>query len=117
MISEDINKQGKLAKVGWIAKMEKKWELDSAWQVLIILLVFSLTGSTVVWLRKGLYFALGYDDTTPMWLKVITYLVFVFPSYQILILVYGWIFGQFDFFWKKEKKMLQRMRLMKKEKQ
>jgi len=29
--------------------------------------------------------------------------------YQILLLVYGFIFGQFRFFWEKEKKLVKRI--------
>jgi hypothetical protein len=42
--------------------------------------------------------------------------LFVFPAYQILILVYGFLLGQFDFFWQKEKKLLQRIGVLSKEK-
>ena len=34
--------------------------------------------------------------------------VATFVAYQFLLLGYGWIFGQFDFFWKMEKKILRR---------
>jgi len=33
----------------------------------------------------------------------------IFPFYQILIVLYGWLFGQFRFFWNFEKKMLSRL--------
>lgn len=100
--------------LGWLARLQSKWELSSVTQVLIVLLVFSLTGSTVVFLRKILFGWVGFDETTSMWLKTITYIAFVMPAYQVLLLGYGALFGQFQFFWSKEKKLLQRMRLMKK---
>jgi hypothetical protein len=90
----------------FLYKLKAKWGVDNIYQVLIILLVFSLTGSTVVFFRKSLFLALGFNEDTAFWIKTITYIAFIFPSYQILILVYGFIFGQFDFFWQKEKKML-----------
>ena len=99
---------------GWLARLQSKWELNSVAQVVIVLLVFSLTGSTVVFLRKALFAWVGFDEMTPWWIKTITYLVFVMPAYQVLLLAYGALFGQFQFFWNKEKKLLQRMRLMKK---
>lgn len=88
-----------------IEKLKIKWGLESVFQVIIVLLVFSITGSTVVYLRKFLFSVLGFDESTAMWLKTITYIVFVFPAYQFLILGYGALLGQFDFFWKKEKKL------------
>ena len=95
--------------LGWLAQLQSKWELNSITQVLIVLLVFSLTGSTVVFLRKALFGWVGFDETTSMWLKTITYIAFVMPAYQLLLLGYGALFGQFRFFWNKEKKLLQRM--------
>ncbi|MCU7371210.1 hypothetical protein PEC18_10130 [Paucibacter sp. O1-1] len=89
----------------WLGKMQEKWGLETTEQVLLVLAVFSLSGSSVVWLRKGLFYLLGYDETTPMWLKTIPYILFIFPTYQSLLLLYGFLLGQFSFFWEKEKKM------------
>ena len=96
-------------KTGFLGKLQDKWELNSAYQVIIVLLVFSLTGSTVVFLRKSLFGLIGFDETTNIWIKTITYIAFVMPAYQVLLLGYGALFGQFRFFWNKEKKMLQRI--------
>jgi len=38
-------------------------------------------------------------------------LVLIFPIYQVLLVLIGFIFGQFSFFWKFEKKMLERLKL------
>jgi hypothetical protein len=38
-------------------------------------------------------------------------LVLIFPIYQVLLVFIGAIFGQFSFFWKFEKKMLERLKL------
>ena len=89
----------------WMLKMQEKWGLETTRQVLAVLAVFTLSGSSVVWLRKGLFTLLGYDELTPIWLKTITYILFIFPTYQSLLLFYGFLFGQFSFFWEKEKKM------------
>ncbi len=93
-------------KKGLLYKLKEKWGVNSLWQVFVILLVFSLTGMTVVFLRKTFFHWFGFDENTPFWIKTITYLLLVFPSYQILILVYGTLLGQFSFFWEKEKKMI-----------
>jgi hypothetical protein len=63
----------------------------------MVLIVFSLTGMTVVLVRPLLFDLFGYTDQTPIWLKVITYLLLVFPMYQVLILLYGAVLGQFSF--------------------
>ena len=90
----------------FLQKLQVKWKLESIWQVVLVLVVFSLTGSTVVMLRKAFFGWIGFDETTSMWLKTITYILFVMPAYQVLLLAYGALLGQFQFFWQKEKKML-----------
>ncbi len=47
--------------LGWLARLQSKWALNSVAQVLIVLLVFSLTGSTVVLLRKALFGWVGFE--------------------------------------------------------
>lgn len=93
------------SKTPWTTRLQHKWGLENTLQVIAVLLTFTLAGSSVVWLRKGLFWLLGYDANTPFWLKTITYLLFIFPTYQTLLLLYGSLLGQFSFFWEKEKKM------------
>ena len=93
------------AKSDFLNRLKEKWELQSLMQVVAVLAVFTLTGSTVVLIRKFLFAAIVFDETTPFWLKTFTYLLFIMPFYQILLLFYGFMLGQFSFFWKKEKKL------------
>ncbi len=102
-------------KASFLYKLMNKWQVQSIGQVLLILLTFSLTGSTVVFIRKVLFNFIGFTEATPFWIKTVTYILFIFPAYQILILVYGTLLGQFKFFWEKEKKLLIRMKILKKE--
>lgn len=97
------------AKSGFLYKLKDKWGLQSLVQVVAVLAVFTLTGSTVVWIRKFLFEAIGFDEATPFWLKTITYLIFIMPFYQVLLLGYGFLLGQFSFFWEKEKKLGRRI--------
>ncbi|MFP4091797.1 MAG: DUF6787 family protein [Cyclobacteriaceae bacterium] len=109
MNQTNIKEEAIETKTGFLGRLQDKWELNSVYQVIIVLLVFSLTGSTVVFLRKILFGLIGFDETTSVWLKTITYIAFVMPAYQFLLLGYGALFGQFQFFWNKEKKMLKRI--------
>lgn len=92
-------------KSSFLEKMKQKWGLTSIFQVVLILIVFALTGMTVVWLRPIIFHVLGIDHANS-WIKTVCYLVLVFPLYQVLLLAYGFIFGQFSFFWEKEKKLM-----------
>lgn len=89
----------------FVEKLKIKWGLESIFQVIIVLLVFSVTGTTVVFLRKTLFGWLGFDVNTDFWIKTVAYILFMLPAYQILLLFYGSLFGQFEFFWNKEKKL------------
>ena len=89
----------------FLTKLQHKWGVESLFQVFLILLAFSLAGSSVVFFRKLLFNLLGYNSLTPFWLKTVTYIIFIFPTYQVLILLYGTLLGQFNFFWEKEKKL------------
>ena len=89
----------------FLERMKKKWGLTSIFQVVLIMVVFALTGMTVVWIRPIIFHILGVDHANG-WIKTVCYLILVFPLYQILLLVYGFMFGQFTFFWEKEKKLV-----------
>lgn len=95
-----------------LEKLKQRWGVQSGWQVLMILLVFAITGTSVMYLKKFLFGWIGIDDATPLYIRILLSVVVIFPLYQVLLLTYGWLFGQFSFFWKFEKKMLQRLRLM-----
>jgi len=93
-----------------LEKLKTKWGIESNLQIVIILVVFSLAGFTVVFLRKAYFNFLGFNDTTPFWIKTIAYLLFIFPAYQVTLLGYGTLLGQFHFFWAKEKAMFQSLK-------
>ena len=93
---------------GFIGKLQKRWGV-SASQVLVILLVFACTGFTVMFLKKPVV-ALFTENGEKSLLFSIIYYILILPVYNLILLVYGFIFGQFKFFWEFEKKMLNRIR-------
>jgi hypothetical protein len=101
-------------------KLKQRWGISSNWQILIILLVFGLTGSSSLFITTPVLEFLGLSRTSFgsdfLW-GGLSYqaikLVLIFPVYQILLVAYGWIFGQFRFFWQFEKNMFARMGLTK----
>ena len=104
--------------MNWIDRLQKKWNLKNTWQVLVILIVFACTGFTVMFLKQPLYDLAGITEATSAWIKVPYYLLTILPAYQLILLAYGFIFGQFRFFWAFEKRMLNHIgRLFMKNKQ
>ncbi|MTI88397.1 MAG: prolipoprotein diacylglyceryl transferase [Balneolaceae bacterium] len=93
-----------------IEKLKKRWNVDSLWQILTILFIFTISGMSVLYVRKFAFSVLGFTDTTPIWEKTIVWILVVFPSYQVLFLFYGFIFGQFDFAWEFEKNSMRRIK-------
>jgi len=91
--------------------LKRRWKIESNLQFLAILLVFSITGMSTLWVRKGVWFIFGIEPETAMWIKVLMYIFIIFPAYQLMQLLYGFLFGQFKFFWEFEKKMFRRIGL------
>ena len=92
----------------WIDKLQKRWGLKSVGQVIIILIVFAFTGTTVMLIKKPITSALFQEGQQSTWFTV-AYWILIFPIYNILLLAYGFVFGQFAFFWKYEKRFLNRL--------
>jgi len=89
-----------------------KWGIESNWQLFVILLVFSVTGYSSLIIAKPILALIGLSqEATNPWIYRPLRILLIFPFYQILIVLYGWLFGQFKFFWDFEKKMLRRMKL------
>jgi hypothetical protein len=91
-------------------RLKEKWNITSNFQLLIIFFVFSVTGSLALWAAKPLLGVLGVKkDLLSPWLFWPVRILIIFPTYQILIVIIGALFGQFKFFWAFEKKMLVRL--------
>lgn len=89
--------------------LKERWGLDSFWQVLVVLIVFAVTGMSVLYVRQFAFELLGIGEQTPFWLKTMAWLVVVLPSYQVLLLFFGFLFGQFDFVWRFEKRSVRKL--------
>ena len=95
-------------------KLKKRWNIKSNFQVIIILIVFAITGSTTVYVKQFIFNWIGITAQTPLLLKIPLYLIVILPTYNLLLLVYGFLFGQFRFFKNFIIKFFGRFRLSKK---
>lgn len=93
----------------WTQRLRARWGLESVFQVLMVLLVFSLTGMSVVLVKEPFFQLIGLTDETSTSLKTVIYIISIFPIYQVLLLFYALLLGQFSFFWAYEKKTLGRL--------
>ncbi|TXK70925.1 DUF6787 family protein [Mesonia sp. HuA40] len=99
-------------------KLKEHWGITSNFQLVIIFIVFGLTGSTAVYVAKPILDFLNLSrENFPdnfIWGGLLYYILrilLIFPVYQVLLIVLGSLFGQFKFFWAFEKKMLKRLGL------
>ncbi|MDZ4242694.1 MAG: DUF6787 family protein [Candidatus Omnitrophota bacterium] len=93
-----------------LERLKRKWGIESNRDVVMIFLVFSLAGMSVSFCRRPIFAFFGVTPQAPFWLKACIYLPFVFPLYQVSLIVFGSLLGQFRFFWEKEKQLLRGMR-------
>ncbi len=94
--------------MSWMQKLQARWKVKSIFQVVIILIVFACTGFTVLFLKRPLFNYLFVDGQIPAMASVIYYIL-ILPIYNIILLFYGFIFGQFHFFWNFEKRFFARI--------
>jgi hypothetical protein len=94
-------------------KLKQRWGLSSNWQIIAIIIVFSINGSLAVKVAGPVtnFFGLNAETTEPYALYLVLRILLMFPIYQLTLPLVGWVFGQFNFFWNFEKKMLRRIGL------
>ncbi len=98
-------------------KLKERWGIDSNFQIIIIFIVFSITGSASLFVGKPIlaFFELARENFQDDFFGAFQYyglrILIIFPIYQILLVLIGFLFGQFKFFWNFEKKMLSRLGL------
>ena len=98
----------------FINKLERKWVVNQRWELIRIFLIFALTGSSSVFVGRPFIKLLGVSkDNLHFSVYYALFIVISLVFYQILLLLWGWILGQFDFFWRFQKKMLKRLGLKK----
>jgi hypothetical protein len=90
-----------------MAGLKQKWGITSTFQIVLIMTAFSLAGMAITQSRPIVFHLFGIKHETHLWIKVVVYILSVFPLYQLFLLVFGTLLGQFRFFWEKEKKMVQ----------
>ncbi|MDB5274040.1 MAG: hypothetical protein JWO58_2407 [Chitinophagaceae bacterium] len=94
-------------KKNWVEKLKDRWGLHSNWQLVIVFILFSITGSSAVKLARPILDFLHIStDTLPAYFYWPLRIMIIFPIYQLLFMLFGFILGQWEFAWRFEKKML-----------
>jgi hypothetical protein len=94
----------------------KRWKVGKK-DLVVILCVFAITGFTTAFVSRSITAWVGFTEATHWLPKLLLRLAVLIFGYQAILLLVAFLLGQFPFFWRFEKKMLQRLRLMKREKE
>ncbi|MBQ0769701.1 MAG: hypothetical protein KBT58_10440 [Bizionia sp.] len=93
-------------------KLEKKWNVTYRWELIRIFMVFAITGSSSLFVGRPIIKLLGITkENLNIYVYWFLYIIIGIIFYQILLVTFGWLFGQFKFFWEFEKKMIRRFGL------
>lgn len=93
-------------------KLEHKWVVDHKWEMIRIFIVFAVTGSSSLYVGRPIMKLIGItkENLNPI-IYWVLFIIIGLVFYQLLLVAFGWLFGQFKFFWEFEKKMLKRFGL------
>jgi hypothetical protein len=103
-------------------RLKEKWGVKSNTHLMVIFIVFAITGSASMKLGEPIleYLALTperfQDLPFPKFWYYTLRLILIFPLYQVLLIVVGSLFLQQKFFWAFEKKMFHALLRKKKKK-
>jgi hypothetical protein len=82
------------------------------WHVISVLIVFTLTGCTTAWLGRQLSAWLEIERfSAAYWLL---WIVGILPVYNVLLPIYGALFGKYSYFREKQKKLWRKITCRKK---
>ena len=78
-------------------KLKARWGVETNFQVVVILVVFSLTGFSTLYAHNFIDYLLGVNIDTQLWIKIIIFLFLVIPIFSLLLFIWGTLLGQRKF--------------------
>ena len=87
-------------------RIKKIFKVTSTYQLIIVFIVFGITGSLSLVISEYLAVLLHLDN-------IILSIIFLLIVYQVLLIIIGTLFGEFDYFWEMEKKIISRFKFKK----
>jgi len=92
-------------------KLQEKWGLSTQtfW---IVFIAFGLTGTTTAFLTRFVTKWLGMDANSEWYYRLGVRMFMLLFGYQVILLSYGFLLGQWAFFWKYELKLLRKLKIL-----
>ena len=87
-------------------KLKKLFRVSSTYQLIVVFIVFGITGSLSLVISAYISDFFNLDN-------IILSIISVLVIYQVLLIIIGTLFGEFDYFWEMEKKIISRFKFKK----
>lgn len=84
--------------------LEKRWKVNNRWQVIRIFIIFAITGSMSMIVTEPIFKSVGFVKSNFIELPLGTTLFYILkfllilPFYKVLLVFFGWVFGEYKFF-------------------
>ena len=91
----------------YMDKLKNLFRVSSTYQLIVVFIVFGITGSLSLVISDYISAFFNLDN-------IMLSIIFVLVIYQVLLIIIGTLFGEFDYFWEMEKKIISRFKLKKK---
>ena len=97
-----------------IQNLIKKFNAKSKAHLLVIFFIFGLSGSFSLWISSPIMSALDLKNILNNYpLYLFFRILIIIPIYQLILIMFASIFGEFRYFWRFEKKFLKRIKIIK----
>ena len=91
-------------------KLIKIFNAKSTFHLILIFFIFGITGSLSLFISDPFLKIIKLDEFISFYpIYFIVRLLIIFPIYNILLIFFGLIFGEFEYFWRIEKKIFKRL--------
>ncbi len=87
-------------------KLKERWGITSNFQIVIIFIVFGITGSVSAYISGPLTNIIIGESDLHWLIKLLIRIIVLTPIYQVLLLFFGYIFFQYKFFYNFVKKFM-----------
>ena len=77
-----------------IDRLKKRWGVANAFQVIMILVVFSITEVSNLYVHRFIKLLPGIGEKDPFWIKLIVLILIIIPVWSVLLYLWGMILGQ-----------------------
>ena len=87
-------------------KLKERWGITSNFQIVIIFIVFGITGSVSAYISGPLTNIIIGESELHWLIKLLIRIIVLTPIYQVLLLFFGYLFFQYKFFYNFVKKFM-----------